>query len=209
MGFYRLLLMLAVLGVLGGCADPEEPQSTQADSAPSSQPPSRYHTIEWVDLIPADDLEALMNPPDFLSDIEDGSDEDQLDNSELFSEEILADDPVAQRYQQALSSARTIDDMDQKAVRIPGFIVPLEFDEEQTITEFFLVPFFGACIHVPPPPPNQVIYVHYPEGLQLEHLYEPFWISGVISVAHTENELAESAYSIKPFHIEPYSDYEL
>jgi hypothetical protein len=48
--------------------------------------------------------------------------------------------------------------LDEQEVRIPGFVVPLEGDAK-TVTAFLLVPYFGACIHVPPPPTNQVIYV--------------------------------------------------
>ncbi len=53
--------------------------------------------------------------------------------------------------------------LDNQEVRIPGFVVPLEGDAKK-ITAFLLVPYFGACIHVPPPPTNQVVYVSYPKG---------------------------------------------
>ena len=52
-------------------------------------------------------------------------------------------------------------DLNDKDVRIPGFIVPLEYKESEIVTRFLLVPYFGACIHEPPPPPNQTIYVVY------------------------------------------------
>jgi hypothetical protein len=84
--------------------------------------------------------------------------------------------------------------------------VPLEFDDEQTITQFFLVPYFGACIHMPPPPPNQLIYVSYPEGLKLEALYDPFWITGLLKTSLVENETAISAYAIDVNSIMPYTD---
>ncbi len=45
-------------------------------------------------------------------------------------------------------------------VRLPGFIVPLEAVKSGDVSEFLLVPYFGSCIHVPPPPPNQIVYVH-------------------------------------------------
>ena len=69
-------------------------------------------------------------------------------------------------------STKIIEQLNGQLVRIPGFVVPVEFDEE-SITEFFLVPYFGACIHSPPPP-NQIIYVHAPNGLQLNTLYDHF-----------------------------------
>jgi hypothetical protein len=110
---------------------------------------------------------------------------------------------IDDRYQQALVSKNIIKAMDGRAIRIPGFIVPLEFDEE-TITEFFLVPYFGACIHSPPPPPNQIIYVHAPNGLELNTLYDPFWISGKLSTKLVENYMATAAYSMQ---MQSYEDY--
>ena len=169
----------------------------------SETPPGKdgIKTIEWTDLIPEQDLEALLNPPDYITEIEDGSAEDQI-SSEIKNTIAAASDDA---YQQALVSTNVKAEMDGKKVRIPGFIVPLEFNEEQGVTQFFLVPFFGACIHVPPPPPNQIILVDYPKGLQLEALYDPFWISGKLSTTITENEMATSAYSIKMDRYEPYS----
>ena len=99
-----------------------------------------------------------------------------------------------------------VSEISGQAIRIPGFIVPLEFDDEQTITQFFLVPFFGACIHVPPPPPNQVIFVDYPEGLKLEALYDPFWVSGVVNTSLIKNELATAAYTLKMQFFEVYTE---
>ena len=62
-------------------------------------------------------------------------------------------------------------DLNDEDVRIPGFIVPLEYKESEIVTRFLLVPYFGACIHEPPPPPNQTIYAVYEPGyLSLIHI---------------------------------------
>jgi len=166
----------------------------------TKKPASVFKTLEWDDLMPADDLDALQNPPNYLYDFEDDSDEDQI-NSQLANAVTNA---VNDRYQQALVSTSIISEMDGRNVRVPGFVVPLEFDDEQTITEFFLVPYFGACIHSPPPPPNQIIYVRAPKGIKLETLYDPFWISGKLSTKLVENTMATAAYSME---MESYEDY--
>ena len=162
-----------------------------------------YETVEWTDLMPKDDLEALLNPPDYINDIEDGSAEDQIGGQLQNTTSATSED----RYQQALVSTRIVADFNNKSVRIPGFIVPLEFDEKQTVTQFFLVPFFGACIHVPPPPPNQIIFVDYPEGLKLSALYDPFWVSGVLKTELIENDIATSAYAMRMHTFTPYTEY--
>ncbi|WP_210418634.1 DUF3299 domain-containing protein [Aliikangiella coralliicola] len=163
-------------------------------------PKTSFKTIEWTDLMPKDDLDALLNPPDYLSEIEDGSIEDQI-TSQVQSTIAAANDD---RYQQALVSTRVVSEMNDQAIRIPGFVVPVEFDDEQIITQFFLVPFFGACIHMPPPPPNQIIFVEYPKGLQLESLYDPFWISGILQTSLVENEIAKATYSLNLQYFEKY-----
>jgi len=178
-------------------------------AAPGSPPlvaktlkPTAFKTIEWPDLMPQEDLDAILNPPSYIADIEDGSPEDQISNQIQSSIAAANDD----RYQQALVSTRVKAEMNGQAIRIPGFIVPLEFDGEQIITEFFLVPFFGACIHVPPPPPNQIIYVKYPEGFKLEALYQPFWVSGVLKTSLIENDVATAAYGMEVHHLEAYKE---
>ena len=165
-----------------------------------SKADTHYATIEWTDLMPADDLEALMNPPEELQDIEDGSEADMI-SSQIQAAIAQASDS---RYQQALSSTRIRPEYNNKAIRIPGFIVPLSFGENNSITEFFLVPFFGACIHVPPPPPNQIIFGKYPPGFKLDALYDPFWVEGTLSTELVENDMATAAYTIK---IDQISDY--
>lgn len=163
---------------------------------------SKYESIDWVDLMPDDDLEALMNPPEYLDEIEDGSMEDQISSQLLGALENSADD----RYQQALTSAKVKPEYDQRPIRLPGFIVPVEMNEQQLVTEFFLVPFFGACIHYPPPPPNQIIYVTSKEGVAQQNLYDPYWVEGTLTTIITENEVAVSAYSMAADNIELYEE---
>ncbi len=160
-----------------------------------------YKIIEWTDLMPQDDIDALSNPPSYLDEIPDGSEFD-IPTSSLKSSINDTND----RYQQALVSKRVRPEFNNAKVRIPGFIVPLEFSDEQIVTTFFLVPFFGACIHLPPPPPNQIIFSEFEPGMRLEELYDPFWIEGTLSTTLVENELATAAYSIDVASIKPYYD---
>ncbi|SDW65108.1 hypothetical protein SAMN05421882_102039 [Nitrosomonas communis] len=161
-----------------------------------------YQTIQWTDLMPQDDLDALLNPPAYLDEIEDGSEEDMLSNQFMLAMAQASDDS----YMQALSSTRIMPEFNHQRIRLPGFIVPLEFGEKQTITRFFLVPFFGACIHVPPPPPNQIIYGIFDKGLKLEALHEPVWVTGLLKTTLTENDVATSAYTIEVAEVETYAE---
>jgi len=169
---------------------------------------STYRVLEWTDLMPASDYEALSNPPDYITESEDDIFSDPSARSTVieYGDEFATGVPsLDDAYQQALVSQKVIPEMNGKPVRIAGFIVPLEFDDELTVTEFFLVPYFGACIHLPPPPPNQMIYVTYPKGIKLDALYSPFWVSGVLETDVKRNDLGTSAYSMRMQVFEEYS----
>lgn len=88
-------------------------------------------------------------------------------------------------------------------VKIPGFVVPLEGDQD-TITEFLLVPFFGACIHVPPPPPNQIVYVKISEGVPIISLSDVIWVVGTLTTEGWTGDLASVGYTLKGEKILPY-----
>jgi hypothetical protein len=173
-----------------------------------------FDSIQWVDLIPQADLDALLNPPKSIWEIPDGSPEDIFGNSLADAVEKAIGDaqvpltPEDQAYYNALESTNIKAEFNNKNIRIPGFIVPLEYGDDQRITEFFLVPYFGACIHVPPPPPNQIIYVKYPKGLLIDALYDPFWIEGKLATEIIENDLATSAYSLAALNIKPYEEFQ-
>lgn len=179
---------------------PVEQKAVKTETTKKTSSPT-FKTIEWNDLISEEDLNVLMNPPGYIDDLEDTAFDDDISAQLTINVDSAAND----RYQQALVSTNIIEKMNGQSIRIPGFVVPVEFDEE-SITEFFLVPYFGACIHSPPPPPNQIMYVHAPKGLKLDTLYDPFWISGKLSTSLVENYMATAAYSLKMTSYEAYTE---
>lgn len=106
-------------------------------------------------------------------------------------------------------SAKTVAALDGKAIRLGGYPVPLESDEKGNSTLFFLVPYPGACIHVPPPPPNQLVLVRYPKGIALDDIYAPLWVSGELKVEKISNELADAAYAMDAGEVRLVTDEDL
>jgi uncharacterized protein len=90
---------------------------------------------------------------------------------------------------------RVVNELNGKRVRIGGYIVPLDF-EATTIKEFLLVPFVGACIHVPPPPTNQIVYVKSQKGFQVAGQFDPVWVTGTLKTETAFTGLADAGYSI-------------
>jgi len=96
-------------------------------------------------------------------------------------------------------------ELNGSVVKIPGFVIPLEGDENM-VTEFLLVPYFGACIHVPPPPPNQIIYVKFPKGAPVQQLWDVIYVIGTLKTETISHELAETGYVIQGTEIAEYDD---
>lgn len=99
--------------------------------------------------------------------------------------------------------APIVENLDGKLVKIPGFVVPLEGTNKNT-SEFLLVPYFGACIHVPPPPANQIVYVKFSKAVPIDRLNDAVWVTGTLSTRGWEGDLATVGYSLVGINVSPY-----
>lgn len=154
-----------------------------------TQAATDYQQIQWIDLLPDEELKALTEAPIPDSVIE-GSAADEI-NSAL---SMTINDPVSE-YEKALVSVRVRGEFNQRTIKLPGYVVPIETTDDGKATSFFLVPFFGACIHLPPPPPNQIIYATYEAGLAIDDLEVPYWVEATIYTKQAVNDMATAAYS--------------
>lgn len=136
-----------------------------------------YKTIDWDVLIP--EGEKLLPPP-----------------------QVSHDGNLASVPQPVGGVNKKLDNQD---LRIPGFVVPLEGDAKK-ITAFLLVPYFGACIHVPPPPTNQVIYVSYPKGAPVDDLWDAIWVKGKMRTISSSHEMATASYSMEATEVSVYEE---
>ncbi|AJO80911.1 DUF3299 domain-containing protein [Pseudomonas sp. MRSN 12121] len=105
---------------------------------------------------------------------------------------------------QDMPNAPVVQSLDGLSVRLPGYIVPLEVSEDGRTTEFLLVPYFGACIHVPPPPSNQIVHVKSEVGVKLDELYQPYWVEGPMQVKASTSEIADAGYQMEAEKIYVY-----
>ena len=134
---------------------------------------AEYATIEWPELMPEEDLETLETMPEMSHE---------------------GNNPV--QLPESIREGRIVPEFGGRQIQLSGFVVPLEFDDSKLVTEFFLVPYFGACIHIPPPPPNQLIHVTYPEGIQVDVLYDPYRIKGTLRIERVSNDVGEASYTM-------------
>ncbi len=99
--------------------------------------------------------------------------------------------------------AMLVTDWDGKRIRMPGYTLPLDFSGAAT-REFLLVPYVGACIHVPPPPPNQIVYVTSVTPVQLGNLFDPVWVTGIMRAKALSVEIADVGYHLEAESVTPY-----
>ncbi len=90
-----------------------------------------------------------------------------------------------------------------KHVKLPGYIIPLDMGA-QGVTEFILVPYVGACIHTPPPPPNQLVLVSTKTPWPSDNLWDAVWVTGQMRTQLVSTELAEIGYALTAERMEIY-----
>ncbi len=91
-----------------------------------------------------------------------------------------------------------------REVKVPGYMVPLE-DWAGEVSEFLLVPYVGACVHTPPPPPNQLVYVKMQYGRRVPvSFWDPVWIHGTLTLEETTNVYTSVSFKMVGTSIAPY-----
>lgn len=98
----------------------------------------------------------------------------------------------------------TVPELDNTRVKIPGFVVPLDFNADNEYMEFLVVPYFGACLHTPPPPPNQIIFARTEKPAKIDDIYVAYWFEGILKAERTDTSLAGAAYSLE---LSEFSEY--
>ncbi|MEM6555926.1 MAG: DUF3299 domain-containing protein [Pseudomonadota bacterium] len=162
--------------------------------------------VMWEDLMPEGSEEELMRQyEEFYA---------MLEKRYAANTTTLADaaDPYAAipegsefDYMPQLGTFDTVEDLDGEFVRIPGYVVPFDFNSNNRQKEFLFVPYMGACIHTPPPPPNQIILIRAEPAVRIKDIWVPYWIEGTLSTEKTENELGDTAYAMEMSEIELYA----
>ena len=156
-----------------------------------------FNTLEWADLV----------APGFTPEEIYERYQDQLESVESGSPE--ANELYATMQAEYDSGANVNAELDGLEIQLAGFVAPLSFDDD-VLSEFLLVPYFGACIHVPPPPPNQTILVTFEnveDGLPLDDSWGPVWVAGKLTVDLAETDLATASYTLSGVTTRAYQGF--
>ena len=147
-------------------------------------------TISWDALVPAG-----WDPAAGFE----GVNPDQLADSDPRAQQLLA------RMRKIWDEAPVNTAMNGRAVRLPGYVVPLE-EGRDGLREFLLVPYYGACIHTPPPPANQIIHVKLDKPSRLAKSMDAVWLTGVLRTGREKTEMGQSGYRMQASGLELYTE---
>jgi hypothetical protein len=191
-----LAWLILSLGLMVGCG---EDKTSDPVAATKAEP--EFKELAWEDLeLPGQGLKEIMQKY-----------QPQID---AIPEGGKGETEVMEKMQAELNNAPINSTLNGKKVKIPGFITVLDAgDDKGMIKEFLLVPFFGACIHVPPPPVNQTILVKPLPGksIGMERVFEPVWVSGTLSTGKAivdvpqGSEQVHAGYQILDGQLEIYT----
>jgi hypothetical protein len=178
----------AASGKAGATAASTKTKPGTSAAAKSAKPkvkqkPGEVMDLDWKDLLPEDERPhySAAAPPPQHGPLGEGG-------------------PPAVQKQTTTFNAELAD----LNVRLPGFVVPIGTPRNGLITEFFLVPYIGACIHVPPPPPNQMVYVTSASGIPADAIHEAYWVTGKMRVESRTTPLGTAAYAVAASKVDLY-----
>jgi uncharacterized protein len=154
--------------------------------------------LKWADLIAPAATQSALKPKTFFAgstpEGEDGAPPPPLAEGKFMQ--------MKRRQPGAGQPPAVVATLDGQRVSIGGYVVPLDF-EATKIKEFLLVPFVGACIHVPPPPANQIIYVQAAEGFEVTGPFDPVTVTGTMKTAVAFTGLADAGYTLQAETVQP------
>lgn len=162
-------------------AEPETKPVTERTAAEALE-------IDWLDLMSDADRERLQNG-------------DWIDESASEAHPGQEGSFTSDMAERQIKGFAAISDFDNQRVKLAGYFVPLEQDDSGQITDILFVPYFGACIHVPPPPANQIIYAKLRVPQSDVNMFEAYWLEGVLLAKTNQSELAEAGYTMSDSHL--------
>ncbi|WP_279360776.1 DUF3299 domain-containing protein [Xanthomonas sacchari] len=208
----RHFLPVALLCLLAGC---HGDGGKQPDATPAPSPAATHATAaadavpdtveRWEQLAPANDI--YQRPPPRIGTAwrGDAAVLDQpapVDDGPTVVNGMPIDHSGTQRAAQ-FGSSQVVKGLEGKRFALDGYVVPLESDDQGKVSELLFVPFYGACIHVPPPPPNQILHVVLRTPIDVPELWDPFHLQGRLHLADFKADIANATYEAEDATITP------
>jgi uncharacterized protein len=177
-----MLSWIVALSLWASAAGASSTLNPQGDKPQESSKPPNVLQVDWDKLLPPHAAKPINEPPAPVHGY------------------LGESGPAAKQSGSSAVNA----DLEGLTLRIPGFIVPLDVDATGQVVEFLLVPYYGACIHVPPPPPNQIIYVKPAKPILVKDMFNAYWVTGRMHVEIRNTQMASASYTMNASKVEDY-----
>ena len=211
---YISLFLLLSMTACGDSNDTARVEMAETQAPPAQ--PAEAVEISWEQLMPKGEekrLEELYSDyyaeleRQFQEDMAKAGTEDSSDSSNNDTQDLVSMivEGSANDTMEQIGTFNVVEELNGMTVRIPGYVVPFDFNAEANYQEFLLVPYFGACLHTPPPPPNQIVFVKASPAAKITDIYEPVWVEGVLKTGRFDSDLANSAYELALDKVEAYA----
>lgn len=184
----RVIVLCVLLLGLCACQGKADPRPAGTDEGAQAASGSTAHPVtaeaerelDWLEMMPKAELDAMQRG----------------DSPEVSHD---GDQAMAQ-----FGTYNTVAQVLGHPIRLPGYVVPLASTQDGRLNEFLFVPYYGACIHVPPPPPNQIVHVMLSKPIAMPDIYAPFFLAGTLTAQKQQSDLAGSAYTMGDATLRPY-----
>jgi len=183
--FLRILAVFGLIALLGGAVQWLARDFENDATAERARVNPQFSEIDWDALVPTGWDPTRQHRGAAIAQLGDGSD---------------AAIALAKRMRETWDNAPTKRELDGALVRLSGYLVPLEADQGR-LREFLLVPFFGACIHVPPPAANQMVHVRLAEPVPGLRTMDVVWVSGRIETGRIDSAMGTAGYQMLATHL--------
>lgn len=219
MRYTFLIVVLLNSFIVGGCKQntTAETTATETSATETSEVIATSQTdqsneilvLSWEDLMPEGEEERLTEMyAEFYFGLQKDSYSAAVTQDLEPGEDINFTDTIAEGSAEdsmkQIGTFNVVPELNGKRVRLPGYVVPLDYRADSKHKNFLLVPYFGACLHTPPPPPNQIVSVSAAEPVEISSIYNPVWIEGELITGKYSTDLADSAYELELTKLEPY-----
>jgi len=196
---------------LGACSEntatkseskaPQKVETSQTDE-------TKAEILVWEDLMPEGEDKVLAELYTEFYENQERKFREQLTLSQAAKADgdmmSMIDEGSAQDTMDQIGTYNVVEDLNGSRIRLPGYVVPLDFNAASEYNEFLLVPYFGACLHTPPPPPNQIVFIKSDPATKIANINEPVWVEGVMKTGKFGSDLGNSAYELTLSKLEPY-----
>ncbi|MEO1656620.1 MAG: DUF3299 domain-containing protein [Pseudomonadota bacterium] len=195
---FRFPLAAALAALTIVCvADASDPDNPDPSFGPAVNGEGLL-VLDWTDLLPEGEEERLIQ---IYEDFYTGLDA-RFGGSDLGGLGAIAEGSALDSMPQ-LGTFNTVESLNGKRIELPGFVVPLDFKGRAHST-FLIVPYFGACIHTPPPAPNQIVFATAEPAQELGNIFYPLWFTGVLETNRQDTDLGNTAYTLRLESVRPY-----